>query len=260
MNYLSHLNSEGFIPGPNEGEVEFFSRIKALQDPHNEELIPLEDWKNAQKTTYKLFSFSAHWIKAFYSNQGLKPWEGAAIWMGNDVKVQLRYGFKKGKYLKIYSRDELLAHEAVHAARMAFQEPRFEEFFAYMTSSKKWRRIMGPLFQTPRETLIFIIILLLSMVSSLINLNFVFLPILMVFLLTIRLIKVRKTFKQASRKLENFLKGDPLPFLFRLTDKEIYFFAKESEERMKEYIRNQNCFRWETIKNYFNLYFDLSNP
>ena len=61
--------------------------------------------------------------------------------------IQLRQIFAQQKdYLCIYNRDEIIIHELVHVGMM-FAERRFEEVFAYETSSSAFRRWFGPLIQ-----------------------------------------------------------------------------------------------------------------
>jgi len=69
--------------------------------------------------------------------------------------VQLKKSLKKGSLLN-YHRVDLLSHEAIHVARMGFQEPFFEECLAYRTSSRRWRRFLGPLFTFSWEPFLFL--------------------------------------------------------------------------------------------------------
>ena len=115
------------------------------------------EWQGANLKTEALYGFSIDGAPVVYSNQGLHFWEGAAVWTGGDKppRLQLKRGFQKGKW-GIYSRDEVLAHEAVHLARMCFDEPRFEELLAYRVSESRFRRYWGPLFRRPSEVWFFL--------------------------------------------------------------------------------------------------------
>ena len=150
---LLDLNAHGFIPGPKESEEEFLTRVQRVKSALPKESIPKAHWEWPQLQLKELFDFAPHSLSAYYSNANLAPWQGAACWIGegNIPQLQLRSGFKKGSYLKLYSRAEILTHESVHAARAAFDEPQFEEFFAYATASRQWRKVLGPLFQSTWE-------------------------------------------------------------------------------------------------------------
>lgn len=165
---LFELNRRGFIPGPGEKEEAFLQRVNAAQKffsnppaPFDHmEKVPEPHWDWVRHYLKDCYDFEPSSLVAYYSNRKLAPWQGAASWVlelspGPLCAVQLRKGFSKGSYLGLYSRDEVLAHEAVHAARCAFNEPASEEFFAYATSSAKWRRKLGPILKRPWEALLF---------------------------------------------------------------------------------------------------------
>lgn len=151
---LLALNNEGFIPGPGEKEEEFAKRVEEAKFFFKQgQWIGREAWDWAWATTQQAFGFKSLWVPAFYGKKGLFPWEAGAAWLeGRKLSgVQLR---EKGWAC---ASEEVLAHEAVHAARSGFEEPRFEEFFAYATAAKKWRRVLGPIVRRPWEVWPFLI-------------------------------------------------------------------------------------------------------
>lgn len=81
-------------------------------------------------------------IRLYYTCEGLKPWEAGAAF-GQKIHVHPR--FEKKKTFFAAERSEIIAHEIVHGVRHALEEPLFEEWLAFATSQKKWRRIVGPL-------------------------------------------------------------------------------------------------------------------
>lgn len=247
---LLKLGRRGLIPGPKEDEEQFLERIELTLKRSSEEEIPEEDWEEALHITAQLYGVEPDWIPAFYSDKGLRPWEGAAIWMDKrSSKIQLRTAFRKGSFLKIYKRAEVLSHEAVHAARFAFNEPRFEEIFAYKTSSKTWRKILGPLFRTPLETGLF----LLALIASAVLPFLFFLPWLLLLIFGVRLFLSHRTLSCAQQKCEKILlnPAQSLCVLLRLTDKEICFFSKASTQEINAYIFEQTTLRWHSIKSSF---------
>jgi hypothetical protein len=175
----------------------------------------------AAERLQELYGFIPSAIRAVYSNQGLSWWEGAACWIDEEKHsyIQLRQGFRTGKYLGLYSRDEALAHEAVHAARAAFNEPESEEFFAWATSPSLWRRATGPLFRSSWESSAFLGFALFSFLFL-----WGLLPLAgLVATGAIRLLLFHRRLRRAAIQLRRTI-VDPdavRAVLFRLTDQEI---------------------------------------
>ena len=139
----------GLIPGPQESEEAFLVRIArspSLSHP---------EWQEASSKTQALWGYCIDWMPIHYSNRQLAWWEGAATWISDRPFIQLRKGFQKGRYLG-HDRTEILAHEAVHSARIQFHEPQFEEMLAYSVSTKAWKRFLGPLFSRSWEPLVLV--------------------------------------------------------------------------------------------------------
>ncbi len=246
---LLALDKIGFIPGPGETEESFLSRVdKAKKYFQSGGWIPPAHWDWVREYLDEMFNVKPLYICAFYSNRGLAPWQGAAAWIEGRAlsSIQLRTGLKKGTYLGIYSREEILAHEAVHAARSGFDENRCEEFFAYMTSEKGWRRVLGPILQRPWEAWPF----LLSCIAG------VFWPpgylggAFWAALGFARLCKQHWRLKRAAATLFKRT-GDARTtraILFRLTDEEIEKFSKGVD--LQAFADKQLCLRWRIIRNY----------
>jgi len=201
-----------------------------------------------------LYGVFPKWIPMTYSNRGLLPWQGAALWVfGEKIPlIQLRKGFKKGRFL-FYSRDEVLNHEILHALRVAFNEPRFEEILAYEHSASRWRQFLGPLFRKPSHALFFISLILISLVvqtTSLFFLSSPFLPIIRIVTvipfidLVFRfaaLIKDRRMLKKALKKLSQIFPNqkNTFPIVLRLKDSEIQKFASQPVEKILEYLEDE---------------------
>ncbi|MCC6127975.1 MAG: hypothetical protein IT584_02110 [Chlamydiae bacterium] len=228
---LFELSQRGFIPGPGESEEQFCHRIDAAKvfftNPPKElkaqDEIASPHWDWVRLHLKELYDFYPESLFAYYSNHKLAPWQGAASWIfdmgsGPLCAVQLRKGFSKGRYLKIYSRDEILAHEAVHAARCAFEEPIGEEFFAYFTSQTKWRRVLGPIIRRSWEVWLFLTSLIFGVFSG------YYLPAaLLAALAFCRLFNCHRLLRRASVALSNKgLSSKNVRAIFlRLTDEEI---------------------------------------
>lgn len=243
---LLQLNASGFIPGPSETEEMFLNRAASVQKRCGQgEQIPRAhlDWVRLQLK--EIFDFEPECIPVFYSNRSLAVWQGAASWIedGKLISVQLREALRKGSYWG-YRRDEILAHEAVHAARSAFEEPRTEEFFAYLVSEKWWRRAFGPMIQRPWEVWPF----LLGMGTGL------FFPLgnfgaaAWVGMGFLRLIRLHRCLRRAGKSLMRVVKDGKKAraILLRLTDREIELLAKGAD--IAAYAARQECLRWRLIR------------
>ena len=249
---LVELNRKGFIPGPRETEHDFQERVQATQNffiqPTAEfcamERVSPTHWNWVDQHLEELFDFQPRSVAAYYSNRQLTPWQGAASWI-IDVKpgplcaLQLRCGLKKGSYLGLYSREEILAHEAVHAARCAFEEPLGEEFFAYMTSSRRWRQIFGPIVQKPWEAALFLGACVVGAYwGSVVPSSIVFGVGLL------RLIRNRQRMRKASQTLMSVVLDAKKvrAILFRLTDAEMGRLSKGI------WVEGDESLRWRVIR------------
>ncbi len=153
-------------------------------------------------------------IEVTYSNEGLAPWHGAmTLISGDKVEIRLRKAFKKKRrYLFLYDREEILAHEMIHARRKDLDEPKFEEFLAYQTSPNAFRRLVGPIIESPRESWLF----LLTLVGPLISNWLIPLPILLLGLGVTRLIRRHRAYRRCLKKL-----GGDFEKMVMMTDAEI---------------------------------------
>lgn len=239
---LLELSEQGFIPGPQETEEAFIARIERMKSAYESqtERLPQAHWDWVKLHLESRFGFQPTFVTAFYSDAHLTPWQGAAIWLEENgfPLIQLRTALRKGSYLGLYRREEILAHEAVHAARAAFLQSRFEEFFAYMTAENRVRQVLGPIIDRPWEVWPFIICLGSGSLASLgigtwegadlISLLSYLLAFVWLGLGLIRLIRGHWLLQKASQQLIQMGCSDSLArtVLFRLTDEEIQKLAK----------------------------------
>lgn len=268
------LNNRGFIPGPQETEEKFQKRISCLEelasDPQkffsSSAPFPIKDrvrrqhWDLKRSDLKKIFQVSPDWLFAFYHNEKLSLWQAAATWVIVDpvhnVKLallQFRKGLKKGSYLGIYALDEIMAHEAVHAVRMAFDEPVFEEHLAYLTSSSTIRRIFGSLFRRSYEfALLFLFMagIFAGIVLDAYTLfRFSYFLLLGLFSLNIVRLGIRHFYFLFCFKKLSKLTKEPFAVMLRLTDREISSFAKNSVEEIEKTIlqEKEKSLRWRVI-------------
>lgn len=264
MKELLALDSEGLIPGPGESEENFCQRVQAVKECFHGQEMPLapHHWQWASEQLQALYGFYPRWCCASYSSKGLAPWQAAATWI--DVKRVYTIQLRPSKWLSwLVDADEVLAHEAVHAARAAFNEPKSEELLAYLTSSAKWRQVIGPLFRQPKEALILMTLIgsgaILQVMEAVWDVflgssGCFFTAAILCCGWSFRLLRMRKRFERAARHLAPQLRDPAMvrAVLFRLTDDEIVQLS-----RGKSFLAN-NDLRWRVIrckyfKNLFNI-------
>jgi hypothetical protein len=248
---LISLNGEGLIPGPGESETAFKTRVDSVkarfQQQQNQ--LPSYEWQWASEQLKELFDFSPRWCTAYFSSHKLAPWQAAATWIDQNRVTSIQ--LNSSRFLKkLIDHKEILAHEATHAARAAFDELGFEEVFAYLTSGKKWRRVLGPLFRSPGEALVLLITALLGSLSQMAELfwdlsflsTFFYLVVfILLFTWSIRLFRTRLQLQRASKNAIPLLR-DPKKvraFLFRLTDEELKALARGTSLPEKDDLRRK---------------------
>jgi len=264
---LLELNYRGIIPGPNESSESFEQRVNSIRHPRffeqykDHQILSWHEFDWAKSTLAQLFDISPDWAVAYYSNKGLSFWQGAVAYISSGKKpfvaLQIRKQLKGGKYLFLYEKDEILSHELAHAARMAFNEEKTEELFAYWTSASSIRKLFGPIFRSPFESNFFIAFSCLSFITQtffphlILAQLFPLASLLMLSYYLFRLFRTRLKVNCSLKKLTSILKSKSKAraTLFRLTDKEIYFFAKSSLKEILHYIKKQNKkeLRWKVI-------------
>lgn len=284
INQWQDWNLQGFIPGPEESEEAFQERVVFCQNLENNlektlgAHLPFE--VNDQQSreileevlprTNELYGIQPRWVPLFFNNYQLAPWHGGCAWIFqlNDQTptaafLQLRNHFRHSpSFLGIYQRSELIAHELAHVGRMLYQEPQFEEFFAYQSSSSRLRRWLGPIVQSSKESLFFILLLGLVVMTDLALLSLGtkmdalswgvrLLPLLFLALALGRLIYRHQTLQRCLKNLETlYTFSQAKHILYRLRDNEIKEFSKFSPLETQEFIdqATDGSFRWRFLK------------
>lgn len=281
---LFQLNRLGIIPGPDELPADFIKRaeyclglkqeLATSVNPH----LPFEA-ENVQDPlilkegccqTGTLFDIAPVWIPVFFSNYQLSPWQGGCAWIFQakhdspaGALFQLREAFKKRKtYLKIYDRDELMAHELCHVGRMVFEEPAFEEFLAYQTSRSSFRRWFGPIVQSSTESMLFVLTLFLIFIAdiailatgSLLALKAaLWLKLIPLALIIVGLLRLGWRHYLLARSLANLKtvlqdEQKARAVQYRLQDNEIKIFAHMAPAEIQKYVASQSSLRWDLIR------------
>ncbi|MBA2368593.1 MAG: hypothetical protein H0V82_06175 [Candidatus Protochlamydia sp.] len=274
-------NQQGLIPGPDEGEADWKSRIAYCLQLKKELAVMMEknfpfceaEAGNAAEgiaITEPLYDLSPEWVPIFYNNFQLAPWHGGCAWIfqlneqtPTAAFLQLRSCFRfKNKFLFFYTRQELIAHELAHIGRMMFEEPIFEEILAYRTSASKGRQWLGPIVQSSKESLFFLGSLAMI---TMVNLAFMVLnqpfpmhislalwlfPMTLLFMAFIRLGRRQLIFKRCCQQIKIILSASQKAhaLAYRLSDQEIFLFSSSSSSAILSYISEQKSFRWTFLK------------
>ena len=252
---LLNLNQRGVFPGPSESEEAFFQRVDSLRG-----------YAYCSEIFREKFNSFPDWIQINIGSNGLTFWEGAATWIeeNEDGSRSCQIQLKDSWLTRLYPKEEIIAHEMVHAMRHMFDERRFEEILAYQTSKNRFRRYFGPIFSSPKESKCFITLLLISILSSWAEIAFDFnlvgnsictLPLLALGFGFFRLNRSQRVFSKAMRNLEKVIHphAKPLEVALRLTDCEIELFAKYSSQEIRAFAKQQRSLRWKQLDPLFAL-------
>lgn len=261
-------NAMGLIPGPSEGIEDYQKRVDYCLNlkKHIAKDLGIEEnnfannhkWlPSAWTITKPLFGIAPEWVPLYFSHTKLAPWHGGCAWifqMGENLPVaallQLRKSFlKQSSFGGLYKKDELIAHELAHVGRMCYEEPKFEEFFAYQTSSSWFRQTFGPIVQSSYESLLFVFVLFFTVFfelwmminqqpfNSLLSWCVRAFPLIVVGYGCLRLAYRWKLFKRTQSNLAQIIpdQSEVNCLMYRLTDREIASFAQFQGEQIRNY-------------------------
>ena len=208
METLVELNRNGLFPSPGQADDLFWKKVDFIATQTNLSEKP--------PGLLSPFDVNPSWVPIATDNKGLQFWEGAVLWLEQTdagfvmPKIQI-----SNRVQRFYTRDELIAHEMVHAVRSDFAEEQFEEILAYATSPKAWRRWLGPFFRNPSEASIFLWALLLTIGVQAFEiatewtsgwLLFPWLPLLLISAGYVRLHRGHRLFQRCLKNLETAMR------------------------------------------------------
>jgi hypothetical protein len=191
---LARFDAQGILLGPGESGAQLAARVRQLAS-HIAELrqelsrdgkvdfqftqfaavdeIPPAVFAAARARTEELYGFSIDWVPGFYTQyrMGLL-FAGCAFYSYEDYFALfiLRRSFQARERWLIYSRTELMAHELCHIAHLGLNSRSYEEIFAYQTATSPFRRWVGGVLRTPRETAILMTTVLALLGAQCLNL------------------------------------------------------------------------------------------
>lgn len=275
MDELLKLDRAGFFPSPGETEKEFCRRMekerKVFADFDKrlrlgtaefdsmklsaDESIPEDFIREAGELTGKLYGFEMLHVPGFFLSKGVGLlWGGCMV--GNPENgfslFFIRSAFRTRSRYLVYDRRELFAHELCHAARMPLGDnPRFEEHFAYQTSSSRLRRTFGNCFIRTYDALGFVggsLLLLIGQICkvfitpALPSWPFWIIAFAYPLYLLLRNAAARRVLKKAEAALLRANYNEPHQVLFRSTDNEIEAMASGTSPD------SFNDLRWQLIR------------
>lgn len=242
---------EGLIPNEEESLEDFQKRalfclgIKTrLRETMREEIPPFKDEITFFDKTNALFGIKPLWVPVISSNHKLMPWQGASAWifqLGDNDPLSALIQLRSSSFSFLGTEEERVTHEMVHIARMAYEEPRFEEILAYSASPSWLRRYLGPIFRSNKESLIFTAMMILVIVLDLTLIlssswneydkfmGLKLLPFAYLFYLFIRLVKDQRIFDKVKNKVG-------LSLSLVLLDREFDRFAHLTKEEIMRYL------------------------
>ena len=276
---LAKLDQCGFIMSSDETSRQYVQRIRTFRENSlkmesalrqkgeyefegmtfkETQRIPEKIFREASEVCEKKYAFSIDWVPGFYMNPRFSMlFGGCAFSYYPDFFALfiIRQSFKKKKKWLIYNRDELLSHELCHIARIALNSTKYEEIFAYQTSTSFFRRLMGGIFLSQTDSFLFLGSVFLFLIGQILRTFwlpsmpfFIFgcLPIISVSWLGIRYARILSKFKTARMKLEKRFCGKALAVLFRCTDAEIDEIASTND--VNAYIDSKNSLNWKMMR------------
>ena len=177
---LAAYDASGLLLGADETAADFAKRIRLFQtnvqkmednlrkdgkyDAEGIVVTPNDRIPNAlfakiADHTKRLYRFEIDWVPGFFIDPSFSLlFGGCAFCSYPDFFTMfiIRRSFKTQEKWLIYNRDELLAHELCHVARIALLSEEFEETFAYQTSASSFRKLIGGIFRKQTDSFLFL--------------------------------------------------------------------------------------------------------
>ena len=222
---LCSLDEQGLLIAPQELPEEFLKRLATMhsewdyESPADARPLPGGIREKAERTVSDLYGASPRWIPVSCSSGETGRFSaGVTLILEKIVPIV----FLSGAFLNKsrhhgYDAAETLAHEMVHALRIAYPVSVYEEYFPCQVHKSRFRRLAGNLFRRWE-----IPVLIFG------GLTFAVLyPVVLIFplLVILRELQLSARIRSATKKLRE-LHLHPEPVLLRLSDDEIKTLAK----------------------------------
>ena len=284
---LVAYDASGLLLGADETAADFAKRIRLFQTNRQKledalqkdgkydaegiivtpnDRIPNSLFAKIADHTKRLYRFEIDWVPGFFIDPSFSLlFGGCAFCSYPDFFTMfiIRRSFKTQEKWLIYNRDELLAHELCHVARIALLSEEFEETFAYQTASSSFRKLIGGIFRKQTDSFLFLGVTFVLLFAQIIRTQWLHtIPIwpfwslvgLVFAWLLLRHTAHCRRLEVAKRHITAlFGEENALPVLVRCTDEELHRFAAKSSNDLKTWILEQNSLRWQIIRKRFPL-------
>ena len=227
--------------------------------------IPAGVVAEAGDITEELYRFRIDWAPGFFVNERMGFLWGGCSWYDPEsgaLTYIVRSAFRDRAKWGIYERGELIAHELCHAAHTPLAFDQLEEFFAYQTGKKPFRRYMGNCFIRGYDAFVFITPPFLVLAIQLMNIfmrwsvpiwPFWGLGAVVVLWFLVRNQLARNRFFRAARALSVGGVDAVNAVLFRCTNDEITEIGRLKRGGFNDYLdaKCAEALRWRVIRHRF---------
>ena len=287
IDVLAAYDANGFLLGADESAEDFAKRLRLFQANRQKledalqkdgkydaegiivtpnDRIPNTLFAKIAEHTKRLYRFQIDWVPGFFIDPSFSLlFGGCAFCSYPDFFTMfiIRRTFKTQEKWLIYNRDELLAHELCHVARIALLSEEFEETFAYQTSASSFRKLIGGIFRKQTDSFMFLGVTFVLLFAQILRTQWLHsIPIwpfwslvglVFAWLLIRHAFHCRRLGIAQRHIAELFGTDNAFPVLFRCTDAELHRFASTEPQTLKTWISEQNSLRWQIIRKRFPL-------
>ncbi|MBR5025285.1 MAG: hypothetical protein IKX48_09470, partial [Victivallales bacterium] len=263
---LAAYDANGFLLGADESAEDFAKRIRLFQANRQklEDALQKDGKYDAEgiivtpgdritntlfakiaEHTKRLYRFQIDWVPGFFIDPSFSLlFGGCAFCSYPDFFTMfiIRRTFKTQEKWLIYNRDELLAHELCHVARIALLSEEFEETFAYQTSSSSFRKLIGGIFRKQTDSFMFLGVTFILLFAQILRTQWIHTMPIWPFWSLVGLVFAWLLIRHAfhCRRLgiaqrhiaELFGADNAFPVMFRCTDEELHRFASTKPQTL----------------------------
>ena len=287
IDMLAAYDANGFLLGADEPSADFAKRIRLFQTNVQKmedalrkdgkydaegiivtpnDRIPNTLFNKIAEHTKRLYRFQIDWVPGFFIDPSFSLlFGGCAFCSFPDFFTMfiIRRSFKTQEKWLIYNRDELLAHELCHVARIALLSEEFEETFAYQTSASSFRKLIGGIFRKQTDSFLFLGVTFILLFAQILRTQWLqaipiwpfwsLVGLVFAWLLIRHAFHCRRLGIAQRHIAELFGADNALPVMFRCTDEELHRFASTQPQTLKTWISEQTSLRWQIIRKRFPL-------
>ena len=221
--WILRADEAGLPMLPGESESAFRERLRVMEkelaalDSETAALppVPTAVRERAQQIVAKLYGIAPTWVAALFSTRETGRFSAGVTGLTDDRTpiIFLSGAFERKVRHRGYTAEETLAHEMVHAARSAFPDSVYEEYFPCQVHASRFRRSAGNFFRSWYIPVLFFG----GLCAAVLHPVFIVLPL----LLLLREMQLRLRLRRAAETLCR-VGLEPGPVLLRLSDREIH--------------------------------------